>query len=121
MITNNKQQGVTAIGMMLILTIIAFFAYLAIRMAPIYIEGFKVKSAVNSMVEDGKASEMSLQEIRNSLMKKLDIDDVDNVRREDVSINKQVNLTSISVEYEAVAPMTDNIDVVVYFSYEAEG
>lgn len=120
MIDKKSQQGVTALGMVIILSLIAFFAYLAIRLVPLYIESFKVSSALDSVVKEAGTGGMTSKEIRTSLMRRMQIDDVDNVQAEDVAVVTQGGHTTITIEYDAVAPMTSNIDVVIYFKFEGE-
>ncbi len=45
----HKQKGMTGIGWMMVIAMIAFFAVLAMRAFPVYSEGFKVKSALASL------------------------------------------------------------------------
>lgn len=120
MINKKSQQGITALGMVIILSLIAFFAYLAIRLVPIYIESFKVSSALESVVKEAATGGMTSKEIRTSLMRRMQIDDVDDVEADDILITQTGGRTAITIQYDAVAPMTSTIDVVIYFKFEGE-
>ena len=45
----HRQTGLTAISIVVILVIAAFFIMLALRLAPIYLENFKVSSHLESL------------------------------------------------------------------------
>lgn len=121
MINKNKQQGMTAIAIVLLLSVLAFFVYLGLRLFPVYMEGFKVDTAISTIVNESATSEMSVVEIKKSILRRLDIDDVDSVKSENIIVEKQGGNIKITVEYDRYAPITDSMDVVVYFLYEAEG
>lgn len=114
-----RQKGMTAIGMAIILGLVAFFALLALRLVPVYIEGFKVKSHVKNLAEDSATKSMNNGEILSTVKKRFQLDDVTNVSANDLVIDRKGNTITISLEYEVRTPAFGNIDMVVTFSEEA--
>ena len=45
----SKQTGITLIGFLIILAVVAFFGYMAMKLVPSYVEFMGVKKAMNQM------------------------------------------------------------------------
>ncbi|MCF6338266.1 MAG: DUF4845 domain-containing protein [Gammaproteobacteria bacterium] len=117
----HRQQGLTAISVVLILAMIGFFATIAIRLFPIYMEHFSVVSHLESLTEEADITEKTNGEILSTLNKRFSIDDVKNVTDENIFIerNKDGSML-IAIEYEVRTPALGNIDMVVSFVDEVE-
>lgn len=114
--TVKRQKGMTAIAMVLVLGMVGFFAMVAIRLFPIYLEHFSVASHLNSLAEDASIKDKSNREILSTLKKRFDIDDVKNVKEENIFIERNKNNSMvIAVEYEVRTPVIGNIDMMVSF------
>jgi hypothetical protein len=116
----NRQAGLTPISIVLLLAIGAFFVMLALRLVPIYMENFKVSSHLEKLAKDPSSRSMSEHEIVNKLFKRFDIDDVEHVTRDDVTIEQTDNGLMIYIDYEVRAPTIGNVDIVASFSDKAE-
>lgn len=116
----HRQSGLTAISIVVLLAIGAFFIMLGLRLAPIYMENFKVASHLEKLAKDPSSKSMSDDEIVNTLFKRFDLDDVDNVSQEDLTIEASDNGIMLSIDYEVRSPTIGNIDIVVSFSEKAE-
>ncbi|WP_455209026.1 DUF4845 domain-containing protein [Kaarinaea lacus] len=116
----NKQRGVTMITIAAGLALLAFFVLIAITLIPVYIENFSVSSHVSRIGKDSRAKEMSKEEVKKTLIKRLGIDDVKNVSREDISVTDIPGGYQIEVDYEVRKNFLGNVDVVVYFTETAE-
>jgi len=116
----NKQRGVTMVTIAAGLALLAFFVLIAITLVPVYMENFSVSSHVSRIGHDVRASEMTKEEVRKALLRRLGIDDVKNVSREDISITDIPGGYQIEVDYEVRKHFLSNIDVVVYFTETAE-
>jgi len=117
----HRQQGVTTIAVILILAMIGFFAMIAIRLFPVYMEHFSVTSHLKSLSEEAGITEKTNSEILNTLNKRFSIDDVKNVTDENVFIerNKDGSML-IAIEYEVRTPALGNVDMVVSFVDEVK-
>ncbi|NOX92271.1 MAG: DUF4845 domain-containing protein, partial [Gammaproteobacteria bacterium] len=85
----HRQQGLTAIAVILILAMIGFFAMIAIRLFPIYVEHFSVASHLESLSEEAGITEKTNTEILSTLNKRFSIDDVKNVTNENIFIERR--------------------------------
>ncbi|WP_455199098.1 DUF4845 domain-containing protein [Kaarinaea lacus] len=115
-----RQKGMTAIAMAAILALVAFFALIALRLVPIYLESFKVSSHIANLAEDSETKTKTDSQIRSTLRKRFQLDDVDNVDVADIVIERQGGSLTLSLDYEVRTPAIANVDMVVTFSEEAE-
>lgn len=110
-----KQRGLTAIGFVLLLGLIAFFSALAIKLTPLYLEHFEVSSVLKSVAQESDIGSKSAADIKDSIMKKLSINDVSHVTKDDIEVSKEDGKLRVTISYEARVPMVGNIDIVANF------
>ena len=116
----NKQKGLTGISIMAILIVIAFGAVVFLKIMPIYFDAFKVGDVVSSLKEERGLGDKGNREITTMILKRLDVNMVTDVTKEDIIIEKTKNDVYIDVEYEVRKPMFGNLDVVVSFKKSVE-
>jgi len=112
-----RQDGMTYLGMLMLLIVVAFFAVVAIKVLPIYLENFKVKSSLESLAQEAKSDPSSLSplELEKLLLNRLAVNDVDHVKKDDIKISKEGHKTVVVVNYEARVTLFDNLDLVARF------
>ena len=115
-----KQKGMTAIGWMLVLALIAVFAIVGLKLIPLYIDSFKVTASLESLQEDPKVKGKSRLEIRKLLMKRLDVNMVNDVTAQDITISKNRNGIVVEVDYEARRQMFGSLHVVLVYNKSVE-
>jgi hypothetical protein len=113
--TVKAQQGMTAISMLMIAFLVGFVAMIAIKLAPTYFAHFKVQAALKNLPTDSRAEGAPDKAIKELILKKLDVDDVDFVKAEDIAITKTASGRTVAIDYEARVPMFGNVDAVVKF------
>ena len=119
--TIHRQRGMTAISLAALLILLGFIVLIALKVLPIYLDHFKVKSHLQTLANDAATESMSADEISKTYFKRLDIDDVENVTPENFFVEKSDSgSTLLAVEYEVRRHIFANIDVVVSFEEEAE-
>ncbi|MEY2170450.1 MULTISPECIES: DUF4845 domain-containing protein [unclassified Rhodanobacter] len=112
-----KQSGVTLIGFLVILLVVGFFGYMAMKLVPSYTEYGGVVKAMNGIATEG-ASGKSLDEIRSELLRKMDFQYVDDatVKPSDITISRDNGGTSVlHVAYDKDIPFMYNIDFLLHF------
>ena len=116
----NKQKGLTGISIMAILIVIAFGAVIFLKIMPIYFDAFKVGDVVSSLKEERGLGDKGNREITTMILKRLDVNMVTDVTKEDIIIEKIKNDVYIDVEYEVRKTMFGNLDVIVSFKKSVE-
>ena len=115
-----NQKGMTAIGWLFVLVLVLVFAIIAIKLIPMYLDGFKVYSSLESLQNDSQAKGKPAIEIRKLLMRRLDVNMVNDVSPQDISITRSRNGVTVSVDYEARRSLFGNLSVVVAFKKSVE-
>jgi hypothetical protein len=112
-----RQDGMTYLGMLIMLIVIAFCAVVLIKVLPLYMEHFKVKSSLDSLAQDTKDSQAALspEEIEQHLLKRLSINDVQHVKKENIQVTREGRKVVVTVDYEARVTLFDNLDLVARF------
>jgi len=114
--TFHHQRGLTAVSIAVLLALLAFFVLIALTLAPVYMENFSVNSHLDRLAEDSSVGSMTTDEIQNTLMKRLGIDNVASVSKEDIFVSEVNSDYEVEVEYEVRKNILGNVDVVVSFN-----
>lgn len=116
--TLTKQQGMTGIGWLIVLALIGFFVMLALRVVPIEIEAYKVRSALERLQQVPQITKMSKKEIVRILQDQFSIEDVDSVQKDHISINKEKGVLTVKIEYENRKTFIEPYAIVGVFKEE---
>ncbi|HHJ14965.1 MAG TPA: DUF4845 domain-containing protein [Gammaproteobacteria bacterium] len=120
MMTRRGQRGMTAIGWLLVLGLIAFFALLTLRLVPVYLEYTKVISVLESVAGQADIGQRSRGEIIKLIRRRFDVNDVRKVDPRQVKIKKDRDGMKLSIRYERREHLMGNIDIVATFSRQIE-
>jgi hypothetical protein len=110
----------TAIGWLLVLGLIAFFALVTLRLLPMYLEYGKVASVIESLQNEPGVTNLSRSEIINLVRRRFDVNDVSNVDPKIVKVSKDKGVLTVSIDYERRAHVIGNVDVVGIFNKQVE-
>jgi Tfp pilus assembly major pilin PilA len=112
----NKQQGMTFIGLVLVIATIIFLAVIGMKVVPAYIEFFGVKKIIKSISNDPKFNEMSKQDIITSFDKGANIGYVSVIKGSDLVIAKGDSGNVVSATYQVTVPIVANASVLLDFN-----
>jgi hypothetical protein len=116
-----KQQGITALGFMMLLVVFGFLTFGVIQLVPVYLENMKVVQVLNQVKSDLDGQNASLMDIRKSLDKRVNIEDLRDINwRTDFVISRSNNGYFISIEYERVRSFVANVSLLAEFEHEVE-
>lgn len=110
-----KQRGLSLIGTIIILGLVAFFGLLAAKMLPAYVEYFGVKKILTAMEKTGE-TKGSVKEIRRSYETRNAIEDVKSVRPEDLEISKEGGENVVTANWSVKVPLVYNISACIDFT-----
>ncbi len=80
---------------------------------PIYFDSFKVGDVVSGLKQERGLGEKTNSQIIKMILKRLDVNMVADVTKDDILIEKVKNEVFIDVEYEVRKPMFGNLVVIV--------
>ena len=112
----HNQQGMTAIGFVFLMMLLGFVLLIFIKLFPVYVQHFKISAALKALPADARAQGVPDAEVRNLLLKKLSIDDVDHIKKEDIVIEKEKGFRTITIKHESRVHMLGNVDAVVVYN-----
>ncbi len=112
----DKQQGLTAISMLLLLGLIALIAIVVIKTLPLYLNQMKVARLVNGIAEDPELSMADPTLIRDRMQRRWDIEDITIIQPRDIKIRRLATGRVLSYDYEARAHLFYNISIVLQFA-----
>lgn len=117
---SSSQRGITFIGFVLLMVFVGFFALLALKLIPVYLDHYKVVSVLKSLEHDKDLPSRGRDEILGTFEKRWDIDMIDSVTRDDVTITKDMHRIKIQIAYDVTKPIFGNVDVLVHFDDSIE-
>jgi hypothetical protein len=109
-----KQQGLTLIGFVMVLLVIGFFAFLGIKLFPVYSEYYSVVSDMKGIQSEPGIASQSPEVVKDKLFRRFYISYVTSVKNEHVKVTRQ-NGYNLSVKYEVRKPLVYNLDFVAKF------
>ena len=114
---HRKIKGITLIGFAMVLCVLGFFAYMAMRLIPMYTEYFGVVKAMEQVRNEPGASTKSLEEIRRGMSIKFDtqyVDDKD-VPPSAIMLKREGGTSILRITYEKRVPFVYNLELVGKF------
>jgi hypothetical protein len=110
-----KQEGMSLIGFLIVLSMVIFFAYLGMRIIPIYIEFYSVKQAMHGVAQEPGSANFSPFDVKDKMLNRLYVSYSDgNVTRENIRVIRS-NGVFLAVKYEVRKPVMGNLDVIASF------
>lgn len=115
-LSKKHQQGLTAGGWLLVLSLIGFFVLLALRLFPIYSNHFKVQGIVESFTQEKNLYRMPRKDLLRIINKRLNINFAEGFKPEHLKIIlKKTGNKEIHISYEDRRPILGNLDIVAKF------
>jgi hypothetical protein len=116
-----KQQGMTMISMLAVAIVVISMFLLVLNILPIYMENGKVTSAMESIKKNPDVKGESPEQISVRLFKILNVDGVNRLTKENVSIGREDDgKIKMRVQYEVVKKLVGNASILVEFNDAVE-
>ncbi len=110
------QSGMTLIGFVIVLAVVGLFAYVGMKLIPMYSEYYAVKSALKGLSAEPGIADQDPAKIQDLFFRRLYISYAENVKPENVKIKRVDAGWQMDVNYEVRKPIISNLDVVGKFS-----
>jgi len=115
-----NQRGVTGLGWLIILGLIAFFVSLGLKIYPIYWENYNVNSSLASLKRTQGISRMPATKIRTLLQRKFDINNIRTINKNNVKVNKRNGTVIVTVDYTVKVPLAGSLSLLAEFNERIE-
>ena len=110
------QSGMTLIAFVIVLAVVGLFAYVAMKLVPMYSEYYAVKQALKGLASEPGIADQDPAKIQDLFFRRLYISYAEDVKPEHVKITRGDNGWKMDVNYEVRKPMISNLDVVGKFA-----
>ena len=110
-----RQQGMTTLGMVILVAFVGIFALAGIRLIPVYLNYMKVASVVAAVQEEFDGAGASSGMIRRSISNRFDVEMISEIRSSDVTVTKVDGGYEVAAAYSHKAPLIGNVSFVVDF------
>jgi Domain of unknown function (DUF4845) len=111
----SRQRGATFIGMVVIIAILGFGLYGAIRLVPLFFEYMEVVRALEQTAKEHSDNPTTPQQLRVSLDRRWTIEDIKSLQPKDVLIKRTQAGWTMQAWYRAEAPFIANVSLVADF------
>ena len=115
-----KQSGLTFIGWLLVLAVVASGVTLILKLGPHYIDFQTMKSVIEGLPAN-RVHQMSRPDIRESLEKRFKVNNIRDLKVSDViTVERLRDSTVLQLDFERREHLFLNVDVVLTFSERYE-
>ena len=114
-----KQNGMSLIGWLFIITTIGFYITLTVKLLPIYLDNYTVKNILQdlqSRPEITTSRDSIATAAKTYIQKSFAMNNISNVKAEDIKITPIGDGADIDASYEVRVNMIGNIDAIVKFN-----
>ncbi|HEY0634853.1 MAG TPA: DUF4845 domain-containing protein [Gammaproteobacteria bacterium] len=115
-----SQQGVSFATVMLLAPLVGVFILVVIKLLPVYVENAAVKSVLQGVAGERAETYTTPKQVSDVLLKRLDINDVKHVNRDNLMVEREGAFYAITIEYEVRVPLFYNISIVTSFNNTGE-
>jgi hypothetical protein len=111
----SRQSGATLLGILVIIAILGFALYAAIRLTPVFFEYMAVSRALEQTAKEHADGPVSVEELRIALDRRWTIEDIHSIRSKEIEIKKAGSGLTMRAWYRAEVPFVANVSLVADF------
>jgi hypothetical protein len=109
------QSGLTLMGFLIILAVVGFFAFIFMRLFPVYSEYYGVVQAMKGVQAEPGVARWTPDKIKESLSRKFYISYVSSVKPNNIRITRKEGGYLLNIKYEVRGPLLYNLEYVATF------
>lgn len=111
------QRGMTLLSFVIVLGVVGFFAYIGMKLFPMYSEYYSVRQAIRGLQAEPGIANRDPGRIKDLFFRRLKISYSDNVKPDNVKLQRLESGVGweMTVDYEVRKPLVGNLDVVGKF------
>lgn len=118
--SSKNQQGLAFMPLVFTVTLLFIVISIVFKIAPTYLNHSKVVAMLDQLKQEASGEKKTESEIKASLTKRININNIDDITQGDIAVNKQGNAFKVLINYEVVKPIYGNLSVLIEFNDELE-
>ena len=115
------QRGITLSGLLIGGALLFVVALLGMKVTPAWIEYGKIKESVEATARDTSLRGASVAQVREAYGKRVEINQISEVRPKDLEISKDGDQIIIDFAYESRVPLFGNTSLLFEFEGSSSG
>jgi len=117
----NKQEGLGAITLLIVLAVAGFFLLCFFRIGPAYLDNHSISSALKSIADNNSdVGQLEKSEIRKQLTNFMLVNGVRHQKIKDFDIKRDKEKIIITNIYEVKVPILANVEALVTFKNQLD-
>ena len=117
----DRQRGMTFIGILLIIVVVGAWVYAGIRLTPKYLEYVRVASTLEKVKQEFESNPGSTEFLlRKAIERHFDIEMVTAIDSSNIEIKKEGDKFTLRANYEDTVPLVSNISFLLTFDKTVE-
>jgi len=109
------QRGSTLIGFIFVLIVAGFFAYLVMRLFPVYSEYFSLVRVMNETAAEANIGTKTPEQIKEMMDRRMYISYITSVTKKDIQVGRENGIYKMRVHYEVRGPLFYNLEYIATF------
>jgi len=114
------QQGLAFLPLVFTITLLFVGISLTIKIVPVYINHSKVVAMLDQFKQETSGEKKSEFDIKSTLTKRININNIDNIAQDDITLSKQGSAFKVMISYEVVKKIYGNLSVLIEFNDHIE-
>lgn len=114
-----RQRGMSLLGWIIVIAFLLFQGIMAMKIIPVYINDASVSSIMKKLPGDSSLSHASIKKIRETIEKRLKINNIYDIDRSDIVIRRGRGGYTVTLDYESRGTLFGNLDYIISFNHEA--
>lgn len=115
-----KQKGMTMISWAVVLVFVGFQFLMAVKIIPVFAEDHTIGGLWENLGNEASLVGETPKNIRGLILKRLRINNVYSIQRDDIKIKRARGYYIVTVEYEPRGSIIGKLDYIVSFKHEAK-
>lgn len=114
-----RQRGMSMISWLIVIAFLLFQGIMAMRIIPVYVNDASVTSIMDKLPGDNTLSTASVRVIRDTIMKRLKINNIYDIDPGDIVIKRAQGGYAVTLDYESRGNLIGNMDYVISFKHSS--
>lgn len=111
----HRQRGLTLLGFLIVLIVVAFFGLILMKLFPVYSEWYAVRKSLSALQQEPGIASRTPEQVRELINRKWYISYVKTPTQKNVKVTKRGGQYIVQVAYERRGNLLYNLDYIAVF------
>lgn len=117
--TRRKQAGITALGFLLLASLVGVLGLAVLKVTPMYLQNLKLSKVLDDVQSEFDGAAATPAAIRNAINRRFDVEDI-RLAPENVTINQARNGYDVRIQHDNRAHYIADVWLLVTFDKQVE-